>query len=260
MAVRTWTGLALASAVLAGAASRTSLAADETARNRVEKVTAAARRSDMLDEARLDAELLEQELALEKAALAQFVGALKQLEFGVPGTGFAMMGTPTAAVPFTPVVPGSEGPDDAKPRLAAMRKRYDELKAITLETSKKLAAAQRRVADLEGPSEPPAAADSPPRNDRMAVAERRAQLVLVELAVDVDKALLRDAMAKLGQLELQRSLYPLKAEGAEAAAEGLDRMREYIERKTVSVLKQTIELELKRKELADLAEKVGESK
>src|SRR5262249_37300621 len=155
MALRTWIAVTLASAVLAGTGARAQVAAGGTSRGRAENETAAARRADSLEAARLGAELVAQELLLRRNALAQFVGTLKPVAFGMPGR------VPVMPVPLMPggiagLAPGHEGPDEAKAHLTAMRRRYDELKAATLETSKKLAAAQRRVAELEDPSERPA--------------------------------------------------------------------------------------------------------
>jgi hypothetical protein len=45
---------------------------------------------------------------------------------------------------------GTPNPEEAKKALASMRERYEELRAATLETSKKLGQERRRLAELEG--------------------------------------------------------------------------------------------------------------
>jgi hypothetical protein len=203
-------------------------------------------RPGLVEGAQLEVELLQLELNTEKVQLQQELQVLKQSEFGFGSGGFGG--------PFNP--PPSD-PEDQKKALAAMRASYGELKAATLETARKLAEARSRLAALESPAEAPAPAIHPPSSAPSTLAERRAALALLALEYDVDKALLREVLTKLGQVELERSLTPNKGPGAEDAARFLDRLREYVEARKKALLERGIALELKKQELAEL-EKRGE--
>jgi hypothetical protein len=248
--------VAVAGAVLVGAAARAQLPTAGASRNRAEQESPEARRSDSLAEARLDVELLQLELSGTKQALTQHLQMLNQYEvgrmFGPMGMGGMGMGRAGG--------PGGGAPDSEqyKKAKAEVRERFEELKSATVQTSRKLAEARRRLAELEGTAGQAATADNPPRDDRSTVAERRAHLALLELEYDVDKALLREAMAKLGQVELQQTLYPVKGDGGEDAEKGLDRMRDYVDMRKNGLIKRGIELNLKKQELAEIEERIKE--
>jgi hypothetical protein len=108
-----------------------------------------------LDEARLNVELLNLELETEKNQLRQLLTILKQYEFGFGGMGgmgggFGGMGGMGGGHPN----PGTPNPEEEKKERdtlrASLRKRYEELKAATLETAKTLGQERRRLAELEG--------------------------------------------------------------------------------------------------------------
>jgi hypothetical protein len=188
----------------------------------------------VLEGARLEIELLEDELATEKAQLHQRMQILKQNEFAFG-------------------LPGMHGPDpeERKKTLASIREGYEALKAATLETARKLAEARRRLAELEAP----APANSPPSSEPSTPAERRAALALLTLEYDVDKALLREALTKLGQVELERSLIPIKGPAAEDDAQRLERLRAYVDARKHALLERGIALERKKQELAESEKK-----
>ena len=75
----------------------------------------------------------------------------------------------------------------------------------------------------------------------------------------MDRALLREAMMKLGQVELERTSAPVKGDGAEAAAKGLERLQEYVEVKKVALVKRGIELNIKKQQLAETEQRLKES-
>jgi hypothetical protein len=142
-------------------------------------------------------------------------------------------------------------PEEWKKTLAAMREGYDELKAATVETATKLAEARRRLSELEGHTEGSGPANNPPSSERSSLADRRAALVLLELEYEVDKALFREALMKLGQADLQETLAPITGAGAEDSAKRLDRLRAYVENRKRALLERGIALELKKHELAE---------
>jgi hypothetical protein len=206
-----------------------------------------------VEEARIEVEMLQLELNAEKVQLQQQLQTLKQFEFAFRG-GTGMFGGFGGGGPG-----GVAGPDpeERKKTVASMRESYNELKAATVETAKKLAEAQRRLAALEGQAEAAGPAGSPLSSGRSSLAERRAALVLFELEYDVDKALLRDALLKLGQAELQQTFIPAAGEVAEDAAKRLDRLRAYAETRKRALLERGIALELKKQELAEIEKRLS---
>ena len=158
-------------------------------------------RNDPLEEARLDVELLELELSTQKTQLQQSVQRLTQLEFGSVGRG------------------GMGGdPEQRKQGIASHRERFAELKSIALATGKKLAEARRKLAAIEGRTEHFTTSESPLASHRLGLAEQRARVALLELEFDVDRAILREAMLKLGKEELEQSISPAKGDGADDLA------------------------------------------
>jgi hypothetical protein len=210
--------------------------------------------NDQLEEARLDVELLELELSTEKTQLRQYSQMLTQYEFGFGGMGGGMGGMGGGmGGGFGGGAPGSE---QRKKGLASMRERYEELKSATLETARKVAQARRRLAALGGRTDHSTTSDRPLPSDRSSLAEQRAGLSLLELAFEVDRAVLREAMTELGKLELARTVYPEKSPGAQASANELHRLRDYIEEKKLALVKRAVELNIKKQELAETEERL----
>ena len=219
--------------------------------------------NDQLEEARLSVELLQLELSTEKTQLQQHLQMLTQYEFGPFGLGGMGGGMGGMGGGMGGMGGGFGGAaadsEQRKKALTAMRERYEELKAATLETSKKLGRARHRLAEIEGRIEQPAKSNgSLPRN-QSTLAEQHARLGLLELEFDVDKALLREAMLKLGKVELERSSAPVNGDGAEAAAKGLERLQDYVEVKKAALVKRGIELNIKKQQLAETEERLKES-
>jgi hypothetical protein len=209
--------------------------------------------ASLLEQARLEVEMLQLELNTDKAQLQQQLRLLKQFEFGSgPRGGMGMMGGGPGGGGI-----GAVDTEAWKKSVAAMRERYDEHKAATVETSRKLAEAQHRLAELEGHGERTVPANSPPSSERSLLAERRAALDLLEVEYDVDKALLREVLTKLGQAELQQGFSPITGDGAEDAAKRLDRMRAYAEARKRTLLERGIALDLKKQELAEIEKRLS---
>jgi hypothetical protein len=209
-----------------------------------------------VEEARIEVEMLQLELNSEKVQLQQQLRLLQQFEFGFRG-GMGMMGGGFGGGGRGGNAVAGPDAEERKKTVASMRESYDELKAATVDTAKRLAEAQRRLAALEGQVEAAGPAGSPPSSGRSSLAERRAALVLFELEYDVDKALLRDALLKLGQAELQQTFIPAAGEVAEDAAKRLDRLRAYAETRKRALLERGIALELKKQELAEIEKRLS---
>ena len=199
-------------------------------------------RNDALEEGRLDVELLELELSTQRTQLQQSVQRLTQSEFGLVGRG------------------GMGGdPEQRKIGIASLRERFEELKSAALATGKKLAEARRKLAAIEGRTEYFTTSESPLASDRSGLAEQRTRVALLELEFDVDRTLLREAMLKLGKEELEQSISPAKGDGAEGAAKALLMVRKYIDQKKHALVRQGIELNMRKQELAETEERLKAS-
>ena len=179
-------------------------------RSRRGEATAPSQSSSIkLEEARLNVEFLELELSTQKTQLRQYVQTLTQSEFGFVGLGGGMgggmggMGGGMGGAWVWRFLRWCSRPRTAEERTSAsLRERHEEPKSAVLVTAKKVGEARRRLAAIEGRTEHSTTSDSPLASDRGALAEQRARLSLLEIAFEVDREMLREAMTKLGKLEL----------------------------------------------------------